>query len=222
MKTAAVLSAIMGGAAAFQAPMTSRAQTSLAAKSEAVPFLEKPDCLDGKLAGDVGFDPLKLSEIDFDWSKLVVPFWTEERAGLSTLYWMREAELKHGRVAMLATLGYVAVDMGMRFPGTSYLGHSAVSAHDDFVSSGNMGVMLLGIFVLELASGAALYDASKGSGRQAGDFAFDPLGFGKNPSKLATLQLKEVKNGRLAMLAFSGIITQAVLTGQGFPYLFDN
>jgi len=31
-----------------------------------------------------------------------------------------------------------------------------------------------------------------------------------------------VKNGRLAMLAFSGIITQAVLTGQGFPYLFDN
>ena len=31
-------------------------------------------------------------------------------------------------------------------------------------------------------------------------------------------QLKELENGRLAMLAFSGIVTQAVLTGKGFPY----
>jgi len=34
--------------------------------------------------------------------QLVVPFWTEERAGLSTLYWMREAEIKHARVCMMA------------------------------------------------------------------------------------------------------------------------
>jgi len=48
-----------------------RTSTALAAKSEAVPFLDKPDCLDGSLAGDVGFDPLKLSEIDFDFSKVL-------------------------------------------------------------------------------------------------------------------------------------------------------
>jgi hypothetical protein len=32
------------------------------------------------------------------------------------------------------------------------------------------------------------------------------------------MALKELENGRLAMVAFSGIITQAALTGKGFPY----
>jgi hypothetical protein len=58
----------------------------------------------------------------------------------------------------------------------------------------------------------------EGSGRQAGDFKFDPLGFAKDEKTLKELQLKELKNGRLAMLAFSGIITQAALYGKGFPY----
>jgi len=45
------------------------------------------------------------------------------------------------------------------------------------------------------------------------------MGFGKDPKKLETLKLKEIKNGRLAMLAFSGIITQAALTGKSFPFV---
>ncbi|KAL3915454.1 MAG: hypothetical protein SGPRY_007212 [Prymnesium sp.] len=31
---------------------------------------------------------------------------------------------------------------------------------------------------------------------------------------------KEIANGRAAMMAFSGIVTQAALTGNGFPYTF--
>lgn len=34
------------------------------------------------------------------------------------LKWMREAELKHGRVAMLATSGWLATDLGFHFTGT--------------------------------------------------------------------------------------------------------
>lgn len=54
---------------------------------------------------------------------------------------------------------------------------------------------------------------------QPGDFKFDPLGFAKDEQSLKKLQLNELKNGRLAMLAFSGIVTQAALTQHGFPYL---
>lgn len=42
---------------------------------------------------------------------------------------------------------------------------------------------------------------------------FDPLGFSKGDFK--TLQTKEVKNGRLAMIAFAGFILQAQATGEG-------
>jgi hypothetical protein len=50
-----------------------------------------------------------------------------------------------------------------------------------------------------------------------GDFAFDPLSLGKKPAALEKYKINELKNGRLAMLAFSGIVTVNALTGKGFP-----
>ena len=43
--------------------------------------------------------------------------------------------------------------------------------------------------------------------------AFDPLGFSKDPASLETLQLKELKNGRLAMFSFLGYIAQHAACG---------
>lgn len=37
------------------------------------------------------------------------------------ILYKREAELKHCRLAMLAVLGYVATDLGLRFPGRLHL-----------------------------------------------------------------------------------------------------
>ena len=49
-------------------------------------------------------------------------------------------------------------------------------------------------------------------------FGLDPLDFCSTPEKAADMKLKEITHCRLAMFAFSGVVTQAVLTGKGFPY----
>ena len=54
------------------------------------------------------------------------------------------------------------------------------------------------------------------------DYGFDPLGFASDPKKLEELQMKELANGRLAMFAFGGFVTQSVITGGTFPYMYDD
>ena len=51
-------------------------------------------------------------------------------------------------------------------------------------------------------------------GRAPGDLGFDPLKFGENKETRARLEMAELKNGRLAMLAFSGMIHQTFVTGK--------
>lgn len=53
------------------------------------------------------------------------------------LPWYREAEVKHGRVAMLAYVGLVAPDF-FRFPGASFnqVGMDAITAHQMLLGAG--------------------------------------------------------------------------------------
>ena len=48
-------------------------------------------------------------------------------------------------------------------------------------------------------------------GRAPGDLGFDPLKFGENKETRARLEMAELKNGRLAMLAVSGTIHHKLL-----------
>jgi light-harvesting complex I chlorophyll a/b binding protein 1 len=72
-------------------------------RSKACPWLPRPIALDGSMAGDVGFDPFYLSSIQKNFAGLIQPPSWETTKGLPTVYWMREAELKHCRLSMLAT-----------------------------------------------------------------------------------------------------------------------
>ena len=141
---------------------------------------------------------------------------------------MREAELKHGRVAMLAWTGWLATDgafgpVPLRFPGSIYQDVSdSYHAHDIMVSQGSLGFMLFVVGFLEFCTSAVLVEVAKGeSDREAGDFKLDPLQFlkGKSQDEVNTWKLKELQNGRAAMMAFGGVATQAALGGTEFPYL---
>ena len=56
--------------------------------------------------------------------------------------------------------------------------------------------------------------------REPGDFEFGGIFKPTDPVQLRRKQNAELKNGRLAMLAFSGQVTQAVLTGHDAPFLY--
>jgi len=116
----------------------------------------------------------------------------------------------------LAFVGFVFTDF-YHLPGFDY---TTLEAHDACVASGAMSQLLLWLGGLEVISAIGIDQMLRGSGREPGDFGFDPLGFASDPEKKADLQMKELANGRLAMFAFGGIVTQSVLTGNTFPYLF--
>mmetsp|Transcript_52056 Transcript_52056/g.123283 ORF Transcript_52056/g.123283 Transcript_52056/m.123283 type:complete len:212 (-) Transcript_52056:109-744(-) len=201
--------ALAAGASAFapSLPMsTARATKSISGmkmqNSDSVPFLPRPAALDGKMVGDVGFDPL----------------------GFTTKYdikWLREAELKHGRVCMLAATGLLVQDV-YQFPGTvATFGDAKVTAlHNAAVSQGAMQQLLVWLGFLELFGFVAIVQMLQGSDRQPGDFGFDPLDLAKDQSKFARRQLVELKNGRLAMLGFSGMLVGYQVTGNGPTHPF--
>eukprot|EP00931_Biecheleriopsis_adriatica_P115743 TRINITY_DN914_c0_g1_i7.p1 TRINITY_DN914_c0_g1~~TRINITY_DN914_c0_g1_i7.p1 ORF type:complete len:477 (-),score=105.05 TRINITY_DN914_c0_g1_i7:230-1660(-) len=170
--------------------------------SPAVPFLRYPKVLKGWVGGEKGFDPLGVTD--------ALP-----------VYWVREAELKHGRVCMLATLGWIGVDLGARFPGEKFQAvASSVQAHDAMVREGQMLPMLGAIGVVELYGLWLLFNGWNSEiKRDAGDFFLGKNFLPKDPEKERDMRLKELENGRLAMFAFSGIVTQAVLTGKTWPFL---
>jgi light-harvesting complex I chlorophyll a/b binding protein 4 len=167
--------------------------------SKAVPFLPMSPALEGYVGGEEeGFDPLGMSlAID--------------------IRWLREAEIKHSRVAMLATVGWIATDLGMRVPGAPFQ-VSTIEAHDALVKYGSMPHMLLWFGLAEVLGFLAITNMLEGkTDRKPGDFGLRAL-YPKDEQGQYDMQLKELRNGRLAMLAYGGIVTTAVLTGDKWPF----
>lgn len=105
---------VIGSAAAFNAPIMARR-----AAPRARPHMVSLDTLPGKYALGGVFDPLGLGE-------------------KGDLIWLREAELKHGRIAMLAVVGFIVNDLGFHFPGAQFQGVSSLAAHDVMLKVGRV------------------------------------------------------------------------------------
>jgi len=140
------------------------------------------------------FDPLHISEI--------VP-----------VKYLQESEIKHGRVCMLAALGFI-VQEAFTWGAPGFPKMLAVDAHDYYlVNGGAMFQIMLFCAMFEGVSFYAVKDTLDGK-REPGYFGFDPLGLGKDPAQFKKYQTNEIMNGRLAMIAVAGMIHQEFVTKQ--------
>ncbi|CAM9568804.1 unnamed protein product, partial [Choristocarpus tenellus] len=181
---------------------------SAPSRSIAIPFDPYPEGLDGTMVGDVGFDPAGFSNNPPTWA--------------NGLKWYREAELAHGRVAMLATVGWLFPEI-YHFPGNAALGADVFAEGNPLVALGKVpgagGLQIvITIFLLECIR---LNRSIKGDG-PPGDIAlgqgegrWNPFNFNYTPEEYAEKQLQELKHGRTAMIGILGMYFQTKVAGAG-------
>jgi hypothetical protein len=162
-------------------------------QSRAIPFLKAPPSLDGSMVGDVGFDPLGFSSI-------------------IDLRYLRESELKHCRIAMLAVVGFIVQEF-IHLPGDVFSNPHPMQAIGQVPVAGWVQIFLL-VAILEMIDIAAIKETLQGN-REPGYFGFDPLGLAKDKQAHDRYLLSELKNGRLAMIASIAFMVQSSRSNEG-------
>jgi len=143
------------------------------------------------------------------------------------LLFYREVELKHGRVAMLAALGFlVGENYHPLFGGN--IDSPAIYAFQETPLQTFWGAVVLALAIPEVYSvftfdepGSTSKEVLKNEqwtiklDHEPGNLGFDPLGLKpEDPKEFVEMQTKELNNGRLAMIAVAGMVAQEVVTGQ--------
>merc|ERR1719380_61404 len=144
---------------------------------------------DGTLAGDTSFDPLMIAD-------------TPDK-----LAWMREAEVKHARLAMLAAFGWPVSEI-LNFGNLLTKDGRAPSLLNGGLGNVN-GVYWAAVVAL------AIYWEGQGLDKQYGKkddylpgmLGFDPLGADSQDMRGA-----EITNGRVAMMAITAFAYEEALT----------
>ncbi|XP_071723733.1 photosystem I chlorophyll a/b-binding protein 5, chloroplastic-like [Rutidosis leptorrhynchoides] len=181
-----------------------------------LPGLDPPPYLNGTLAGDFGFDPLALGEDP------------------ETLKWYVQAELVHCRFAMAGVAGILFTDL-LRVTGISDLPVWYEAGAVEYKFASTQALFIVQLLLMGFAETKRYMDfKSPGSQGKEGSFFFgmeasfaglepgypggpllNPLGLAKDPSNAQDWKLKEIKNGRLAMVAMLGFFVQASVTHVG-------
>ena len=140
-------------------------------------------------------------------------------ASESKILFYRECELKHGRVAMLASLGFLVGEQFHPLFGGN-VNVPSVVAFQETPLQGVFPAVLLPIALIEIFSvftfnspfGGELWSIR--TDYDSGNLGFDPMGLAPtDPKELMDMKTKELNNGRLAMLATAGMIGQELATG---------
>ena len=204
-------SATLGFSAPMHAfPVNSRTHQSVM-QAEAAAEVVDPDAgkfcfgLPGSIAPFENFDPAGFLK---DASK-------------EQVYTYREAELTHGRVGMLASLGFLVQEWWHPLFGAD--GGPAISQMPSLPA----GIWIAMIFGVGIAEGVRVargwndpslpdhfFQKLKPS-YYPGDLGWDPLGLKPTTeSELREMQTKELQNGRLAMIAAAGFLAQEAVSDQ--------
>ena len=143
-----------------------------------------------------------------------------EDASEGKIKFYREVELKHGRVAMLAALGFLVGEQFHPLWGGAIDVPSYIAFQETPLQTFWPAVVLV-ISVLEVFSVFSFntpFGGEKWSIRsdyENGDLGFDPLGLKpESPAELKEMQTKELNNGRLAMIGIAGMVVQELVSGQ--------
>merc|ERR1719217_18862 len=165
------------------------------------------------LPGNVGFLPVS-GNPNFD------PLGFTKGKSKDEVYRLREAELAHSRVAMLASAGFLVQEkFHPLFSGDGGPAIEQIPALPAWV----WGVMLIGITGCEIqriAVGFAPLDKDTKKAPSAlkptyipGDLGFDPLSLKpEDPAELREMQEKELAHARLGMIAAAGFLAQEAVT----------
>lgn len=180
--------------------------------SVSVPFLKRPSKLDGSHAGDLGFDPLGLSE-QFD------------------LYTMMEAEVRHARLAMLAVVGWPLAELmapNWMLHGPNHISPSVLNGFDPLTFIATAAIFGgMGYFEYKTAfrnvDSTTIGEKHKEDMANVwkygvpGDYNFDPLDWYSSMGDTATgrkaMREAEIAHGRWAMMGITGFAAWEKLTG---------
>ena len=197
-----IAATLAASAVAFASSQVAQSSTSLSASL---------DGLVGALEPAGVFDPLGLAE----------------KATDATLQRYREAELAHGRIAMLAVVGFL---VGEKVEGSAFLFDASISGpaitHITQVPDGFWAVIIAFVGAYEASRAQAGWvDPADCPVDQPGllrddyapgDLKFDPFGLMPDDAEeFDIMQTKELQNGRLAMIAAAGFLAQEAVDGQG-------
>ncbi len=203
-----------------------------------------PAYLDGSMPADAGCDPLCLVALarpvgvvpkriingGFLDRILPFPYTTKGREKLmasrtadeqqQTVAFMREAEIKHCRLAMLAAVGWPMAELFNQLPfgGLGFIGGRApallnggLDAYAPFMLLFLGAASYLEINTVDDVYQTYLYKQEKEY--VPGNLEFDPLGLSDKLGRTAAAEA-EIYNGRLAMLAITGFAMQEAVWGQ--------